>query len=345
MTPVPQFDFINPNFVNLVAPEGNYFNYEGPSQLVQRIASATAAQGEILPITPPALNASWSLEFWGPSVHCNNVSDSQRTAVRTTTDYTYKPTMSDTLPLSYFSWAVDESMLPFYSDSGTMMLNSNALSLLEPAAVFMAFDSDYELLPDGIMRNYSNASIQAYGGWSHILRNMTILRCDLFNSSYALDFQYTNGAQNIVVSKADTSQDTPIAAEANFYFPTGPHETWNATQCNQLDYPAPICFQQSEAKKASYQGIKDAFNMLLRGSIIMQSEVSDSFITQTVLTDTDELQFLSNQPAVSTTLGNSPAFQSRPTKPLLRSRGRLIDALERLFENITISMLSEPYLQ
>ncbi|KAI9642501.1 hypothetical protein NHQ30_009306 [Ciborinia camelliae] len=340
-TTVPQFDFMNLNFANLVAPKGTFFEYNGPSKLVQRVAAATAAQGTILPIEPPALNASWSIDFWGPSIHCDYLSDSERAVVLR--NYGSYLQTGGRAPFSYFSWASTKSILPFFNDTVLLSL-SNTSTPIYPAATIIAFIEDDQLLSEFFSTHWKNAPVNANGGWLQMLKNMTTIRCDLFNSSYVLNFQYRDGNQVIGISKANTSQDIPILADANFTFPAGSRDTWNVTPCEISNYPAPICFDPMEAQRASYMGIMDAFNVLLVGWVNMGFQRTHTLITQTVLTDTIELQFLSNEAAVHTVFGNSTNFRSGPINRPLGSRGRLIDALEQLFENITISMLSEKYL-
>lgn len=58
-----------------------YYEYNGPSIAVRRIAAASAAQGSVLPIVPPALNASWTTQFYGPAIHCHSVSESLRNEI------------------------------------------------------------------------------------------------------------------------------------------------------------------------------------------------------------------------------------------------------------------------
>lgn len=50
--------------------EPGHYKYTGPQLAVKQIAAAVAAQGSILGISPPALNASWTLPFAGPSLQC-----------------------------------------------------------------------------------------------------------------------------------------------------------------------------------------------------------------------------------------------------------------------------------
>lgn len=57
------------------------YRYNGPSQVVESIAVAVGAQGVIMDITPPSLNSSWQLEFYGPSLKCGNLDDVGREQV------------------------------------------------------------------------------------------------------------------------------------------------------------------------------------------------------------------------------------------------------------------------
>lgn len=328
-------DFLNLNFVSMLG-EDPAFTYAGAAQLVQRIAAATATQGEILPIQPPALNASWSLQFWGPAIQCNNVSETQRTTILNSyVSYVESPS-SWILPPSYISWGIQNSTeaIPFNNTTGTLELSQYGWYDYGFVTMFVAYIGDYDIIPWTVMQeHFSTSSIQAFGGWPQILRNLSAIECNLYNSSYAVQFEYTNGAQNVTISRPDTSQDVLFtAAQADFNLPMGANETWDG-------------FDQSSMLAASYQAIFDAFTQLIYGIIYSQTEQSDSFITQTILTETEDLEFLYTQLAIQNTVGDSPAFQMRSMEPLLGSRGPLIDALERLFENFTISLLSDPYLQ
>ena len=86
MLEVPQHDFTTLNFVSPMAStdgvdgmshdlttELSLWAWSGPSQPLQNIAVAAMALGQILPITALAPNASWTLNFWGPLLRCNDV--------------------------------------------------------------------------------------------------------------------------------------------------------------------------------------------------------------------------------------------------------------------------------
>ena len=73
MRQVPQLDFTTLNYaapLQYSISNGNLTDWawKGPSQPVQHIALAVMELGQILPITPPAANASWTVDFWGPAL-------------------------------------------------------------------------------------------------------------------------------------------------------------------------------------------------------------------------------------------------------------------------------------
>ena len=90
---VPNLDFGSMNFLaplphmptndplGLSSDQGSYL-YNGPSQAVLAVSNAVMAQGEILLIQPPAPNSSWTIEYVGPSMRCNNVNDEMHLRIR-----------------------------------------------------------------------------------------------------------------------------------------------------------------------------------------------------------------------------------------------------------------------
>jgi hypothetical protein len=199
MEPVPIADFVNPNFFAYFGGD-NVVSYDGPSQLVQNIAAATATLGNILPITPPASNSSWSLKFWGPSIQCDHISSDLRTAAMESYEaYLSSPYFEGrSFAYSYVSWVGNRPPIPFTNSTGGSGLVPYTKAYLNQTT-YMAFDGDY-------VHSY-NDSNEA----DPIKSNMAIIQCDLFNSSYAVDFEFVNGAQKIIVSKPDSSEDNASA--------------------------------------------------------------------------------------------------------------------------------------
>jgi hypothetical protein len=152
MVAVPQLDSTNQHFANLEA--GN-MSYVGPSVSVRLVAAATAAQGSILPITPPAFNASWTSQFWGPAIQCSNVTDSNRTLIlnnygaseRNQSLYTRN---AEWLYLSWIArWGAlygsDDNILPFFNffgkDNGTYEFDDTKVPNGGIPTIFLAFDA------------------------------------------------------------------------------------------------------------------------------------------------------------------------------------------------------------
>ena len=108
----------------------------------------------------------------------------------------------------------------------------------------------------------------------------------------------------------------------------------------------------------SYQGIMTAFNQLILGDIRIHDGTyvnTNTTIVKTVLAQTDELSFFRNlhpshdltQEYLQTTISNmtGDAYPGLLSTSLPRTRGDLKKTLEQLFQNFTISLLSEPYFQ
>ena len=116
MLKVPQFDFTTLDFVTRMAntdggggmtdgqtPEMSLWAWSGPSQPLQNLALAVMGLGQILPITAPAPNASWTLDFWGPTLQCNDVVATERDQIWTNIWNSYSS--NDTDAYAFLSWA------------------------------------------------------------------------------------------------------------------------------------------------------------------------------------------------------------------------------------------------
>ncbi|KAK4901585.1 hypothetical protein LTR27_001357 [Elasticomyces elasticus] len=360
MVSVPDFDFVNFNFAEMgqMSPQGLHavsggieYMYSKPSLLVQKVAAVTAAQGKILAINPPAPNASWTLEFWGPSLRCDNVAAPQRRAILNNFGASLSGQVDNYTDSScglaqpYFSWVSQgqeiSDILPFTEENGTWKLQGHSAPTGSARPLFVAIDG-----PDSSdFANCSHPSIQASGGWTGVFRHMTLLQCNPVNSSYIVAFDYVNGLQNITVSKANSSQDSLVTPyNTDVFLPYGPFDTWGNATCPpgrpKFDEPA-WCINETDIKVLSYTAIADAFNNLIVGEAqLVDVFASDIPIQHTILTLTKELAFWSR--------GNAPLDPpaiGRQLSSLPGSLGPISQALEQLFENVTISILSEPYLQ
>ena len=142
LTEVPHFDFTNLDF--LVPPTlavageqtGQFgevlfdrYCYRGPSQILQRINSAVGASGDILPIRPPSLNSTWSIDFWAPDLRCRDASEQQRKDVWEDVFNYLNATSTNCLDsYSYISWLPSKGRFVPFANTSVPSSNSSSTS-------------------------------------------------------------------------------------------------------------------------------------------------------------------------------------------------------------------------
>ena len=410
MVQVPQFDFTTFKFVvplrNLMDLDTHTeWAWAGASQPVQRIALAVMGLGQILPITPPALNTTWTLDFWGPALQCNDIVGTERDRIWTSIWNTYSSSIAGTY--AFISWvprsypnglltATDaDQNLPFVFDNSSHELlsglSSSTLSNNEGnASLFVSVlpgmqdisfvnsmngTSIISPTPDAKSCQWQrtdnltgktnfgclspNSTLKPLSAY----KDSTLLRCDLVNTSYSIDFNYSNSVQNIGVS-SNMMEDSRIVNSSYLFVGPGSSDDANCSRFLTdpdilYDQLQPPCVFDSDAVRIlSYQGIMTAFNTLLVGNIRINNGTfnPNTSIMRTILAETEELSFLQNMrfPKINndladlqTFLSSSPgwAYPGLMSSTLPESGLDLRSTLERLFQNFTISLLAEPYLQ
>ncbi|KAF4626926.1 hypothetical protein G7Y89_g11231 [Cudoniella acicularis] len=198
-----------------------------------------------------------------------------------------------------------------------------------------------------------------------VYENATLLRCDLVNTSYSVEFSYSSGVQDIRVSPNMTG-NSPIVNASEYFIGPSPPGLSNISEpanCSSFlanpnpDYIGTPCIFDIDAMRLlSYQGIMAAFNQLVLGTIQHQdtSIGTNTTIMKTTLAQTEELAFIrdwnpsdSQYADLQTTLSSSAgwAYPGLANSKLPDTRGDLKLTLEQLFQNFTISLLTEPYFQ
>jgi hypothetical protein len=136
MLEVPQFDFTNLKYssdLRYVNSAGvlNTWEWSSTSQPLQHLASAVLGQGHILPIAPPASNSSWTVDFWGPALQCDDVLEADRDRIWVNMWNSFNLTTL-TFPFRYLSWApwsyADYEL--FYDNLGARGIDRNSPYLL-----------------------------------------------------------------------------------------------------------------------------------------------------------------------------------------------------------------------
>ncbi|KAK3661743.1 hypothetical protein LTR56_000234 [Elasticomyces elasticus] len=181
----------------------------------------------------------------------------------------------------------------------------------------------------------------------------TMLQCHLYNTSYTANFTYVSGAQEVGVSTHPLGD--PLGLEIGTF-----GSIMDVTNCT-LTSSDPNCLMVPYSLETlSYQAVFDAFRSLLAGTVSMSQDLTlyfDTKILMTALPEVAELSFLTNASSLLNTTLVVPSLQTAvETWPgsllhgLSNSQGThstlsLPLALEALFRNVTISLMSETQLQ
>ena len=448
MLPVPQFEFGSFKYAAGLTNYNDYWKWSGPSRAIQSMALRVMTAGEVLPVTPPAPNSTWTLDFWGPALQCDNVPETKKDEIFTNIWNSYYTHDLDPDPASYgfLSWvpwspvdygenenfSVDQTnpapYLPFMFDflqvySGAdyggvehvpkMGPPSSTVSTDAPLSLFMAVlpgtqsvnvHKTYpgpnaagatDSFTDVVSSMPGNSGTCPYRNISHVtdtiadcqpaeLKNIvalafegaTLLQCDLVNTSYSSEFEYSNGQQSIRL-KSNTMRNSPVVNGSAQFIGPG-KDSPESINCGIFRADGPAYSSIEEAPKVSkncdfdlsalhllsYQGIMAAFNQLIVGSSQRSTKgntETNTTIMRTVLAGTSELAFMRDWHTSYATVDSSSAgtdtlqtlvanstgkvFQGLTGEEMLGTRGTLKSTLEELFRNYTISLLAEPYFQ
>ncbi|KAI0874022.1 hypothetical protein GGS24DRAFT_517038 [Hypoxylon argillaceum] len=386
---VPNVDFFSFNQVADIPSGANVrgfghayrsYIYNGPSPAVEKVAAAITAQGEILPIKPPAENSSWSLDFYGPSLTCGPMDDNVQAQVEPNIagwlwDYSgSNPGEANCWDQAstYLCWNPtpynaltnrSTTLLPFistaYGDfSHFSPLASNETQFSKGAKqgpftpLYMASLPSVAQSPCAPLNSGKPPFTQ--------VENAGFFQCDLYNASYHAEFDYKSGVQNI------TYTVDRLEAVTTVYEMLGPDAGGTTDDgdftCDRLveELPPsgvdPCIFDLDLLQRLSYTGVLDAFAQVVRGSVSMDSlsgaEV-DTNIFSTSLIDTTELQYLTsvnvdNQtPTLQGVFMANNQSQGRALSNVAQgqSRSSLPRVMEELFGNLTISLMSSDLLQ
>ena len=217
---------------------------------------------------------------------------------------------------------------------------------------------------------------------AQIYVDSTLLRCDLLNKSYSVGFSYSGGSQEIHIPSDMTGNSRIMNSTGTFVGPQAEPQPNGLASNPRLPQPAncstffpypgsetqsieveSCIFDLDAIRQLSYQGIMAAFNRLVLGSVQTQDDYVDmnTSVMSTILATTREFTFLRNWSPSHGNLGDSglvygdlqaaisndtewlyPGLvKSNPSDPDVD----LKSTLEQLFQNFTISLLAEPYLQ
>lgn len=173
---VPTVDFTR-DFWNNWAFYGGAGIISGPSYLINRSFTATYSSAAIIPLTPPLPNSSYTLQFWGPSYKCQDLSE----VIADTKGITYTDENLNDYASFQDVWnryAINSRNASYnrtiYSGSAPWLLNNTLL------IAAWQYSDDYTKKPTG-----------------------TSLVCKLWNTSYVLDVSLNDTIQTLFPVSTD----------------------------------------------------------------------------------------------------------------------------------------------
>ncbi|KAH8892357.1 hypothetical protein GQ53DRAFT_619752, partial [Thozetella sp. PMI_491] len=299
-------------------------SYYGPSSRVVRLMSAVASQGSVLPIVPSHPNCTYFLEFYGPALKCNAPKDAIKSSASFPDevwaqihDWTCNPSPCRRSAIAFASYVPLDPANSFQTLAAAALYGLN-VTLKQPT--FKLNLTTVDLWSRDLARIYVTLpSLLAPGqgaGWAGddwpTWAANTTLECGLYNASYAVNFTFVNGQQNVTVENkiregVSSSQAQTICPELNGIPCTG-----DAT---------------------AYVAIMDSLGMILQGYISVAADETfdpvNTQITRSVMIETTEMQYL-EQPYLKTA-GLSIANMT------------MAMALEDIVLNTTLSLFSDAY--
>ncbi|KAK6585910.1 hypothetical protein PZA11_000967 [Diplocarpon coronariae] len=179
-----------PDTVEGVNDTNNFF--VGPRTIISRLSSAAAATGSILPITPPYTNSSYSLQFYGPTVKCEEANSTQATIM----DRLLRLKMTEArdnfteVTSAYFGFVPTEYIMNGgkVTDFSTVDAISQVM-MQRPTHASNQFWAAYRRYAWNISGNYTEVHYMV---------------CRLYNASYDIKFEFMAGNQTITKNREST---------------------------------------------------------------------------------------------------------------------------------------------
>ncbi|EME78326.1 uncharacterized protein MYCFIDRAFT_216609 [Pseudocercospora fijiensis CIRAD86] len=305
--------------------------YNGPTYMVERIAYSVATGGTILPISPSSPNASWSLDFNGPALKCNNINATMQQLMQTNILNAYRGN-SCQQPYNYLAWTaangsptpsegIASNEDPFgnhavpFSNSTPFTMNQGTLGPLlynavgakgnattngtanatQVATIYFAAIPKFKYRELGSCdANPNTTAEQVTAEFGRYFVNSTMLECQLWNTSYQTNFTYLDGQQSIDITTSARGEDSFVDTIAGFYM------NGDYPKCAGLNVDYEGCkVDRHTLQRLSFQAILDAFGRVFVGTVLdgQQSKYggtysTDTKVMSTVLLDTKELSFL-----------------------------------------------------
>jgi hypothetical protein len=396
---VPGLDFRSLKFARkLTTTKGHQpnpmfspFDYTGPHRKVLQTAYAVTVSGAILPIAPPAPNSTWVSKFPGPSLSCTRVQGEDfHTFLMNVAQYITSDSKSNCdYAASYLSWIRqrrgDGIDLPYKSATENASVlnafNSGSATYSTPAylgeGAMMA--SFYVALLPHMLDVYTISRIPGLQA-CHLVddfllstetpldslgENVTLIQCDLVNSTYTTMFNFVDGSQDVDIQVDKSEEGIEVVRTVNWG-----HDPKLCLQDEDDPTESTDCkFDHSVLWRISYQSVMSAFSSMFTGQVTQNTNLDarnvNTSVTMTSLADTEDFAFLNEDylgndesetgwnlqdfmanwnasESQGVTYDNETELNGNSTQ---RNSLPLDEALEQLFQNFTVSLMSLPDLR
>ena len=365
---VPRVDFTSTNFANVRSDEAAtsteylVWAYTGFSDTVKAVVTATCMLGTINSFTAPASNSTWSIDFYGPSLSCSPVDAPLKSAIRdniwTAFQMFYsridQVDMRDLDDGFYLSWTPGVDHLPYSFSSNLQVMTypniTEQMLHIQSGPTYNITVHGRSLgpllgnSPDVVLDSKPIGEISmpatlyfavAQNGYYAGMENLTVIQCQLRNSSYNVSINFVDGVQEVDLHLSTTHNN--IFAFQTLNASSGPTQLVNPTLMEGL----------------AYQSIMDAFGSMFVGLGYTETSayeplknpvmVPNSGVMSTVIgARAEELQSL--RPNLMSSF-LYPGWIGTSITENTHDQFSLQDGIEELFKNITLNLMTSPMLQ
>jgi hypothetical protein len=153
----------------------------GPRTIIQRLAVATAATGNIVPVSPLFPNSAYELQFYGPKVECEYADadslQAQAIDILIQDRISAPGASSVTHEINYFAFA----FVPVNSSTNSTSILGYPISAILGSR----------------LEQPANATNQLWLAFSRYSNGSSCQVCSLYNASYTVNITFENGIQTI----------------------------------------------------------------------------------------------------------------------------------------------------
>lgn len=376
---VPNLDFRSLNFLqampvtNLVTSieyaqslEGDpnaprMFPYTGPSSAVEAVVGAVMAQGNVVAATPPAANSSWELDFYGPSLSCGDMDGDAQQSVKKMINYA-SGTLYDAY--EYLAWFPNANKRGVWQDTQKVTIPySNSSNSGNFQLGSFVPDNYYGAQPLTLylaVMPIPNISVDNTISDSRNFAGSSMLQCQLLNSTYHTTFTFVENTPDIATNVIMSAPGDQMFSVQGVDGGTGSFSGGDSTNVNCTNANLTCWSDEDLLPKLAYQAVADAFMTYLEGSIYAISSGGYSTTTRvldTVLGQAEELEavaksidtysYNTGETTLQAFLSDQPEQRYKGITTTSKSKSGLSTgkAIEMLFQNIVVSLMSSPALQ